>query len=38
MEEKTGREALVRAYLDHDVGLFRDFVTPAGDSGIYRFR
>lgn len=38
MEQKTGREALVRAYLDHDTGLFQDFVTPAGDSGMYRFR
>ena len=38
MEEKTGREQLVRAYLDHDVRFFQDYVTPAGDSGIYRFR
>lgn len=38
VEEKVGRQALVQAYLDHDVKLFEDFITPAGSSGIYRFR
>ena len=38
MEEKTGRQRLVQAYLDHDVNFFQDYVTPAGNSGIYRFR
>lgn len=38
MEEKIGREALVRSYLNHDISIFRDYVTPAGEIGMYRFR
>ena len=38
MEEETGRKALVKAYLEHDIKLFQEYVTPAGNSGMYRFR
>ncbi len=38
IEKNIGRDALVRAYLDHDTKALMEFVTPAGDSGMYRFR
>jgi hypothetical protein len=38
VEEEIGREVLVRAYLDHNAEIFRDYITPAGNSGMYRFR
>lgn len=38
LEEEIGRQSLVRCYLDHDVSLLKDYVTPAGRSGYFRFR
>ena len=38
VESLIGREALVRAYLEHDTNILKEFVTPAGDSGMLRFR
>ena len=38
IEQETGRDELVRIYMEHDVRSLKEYVTPAGDSGIYRFR
>lgn len=38
IEEKIGRDELVRIYLEHDVKTLEKYVTPAGSSGRYRFR
>lgn len=38
VESLIGRQALVRAYLEHDTHVLEDFVTPAGESGMLRFR
>ena len=38
IEKEIGTDALVRVYLDHDVRTLSRYVTPAGDSGMYRFR
>ena len=38
IEEEIGRETLVHSYLNHDISIFQDYVTPAGESGMYRFR
>jgi len=38
IEKERGRDALVKAYLEHDISMLKDYVTPAGNSGMYRFR
>lgn len=38
LEEETGRNELVRIYMEHDVGRLMEYVTPAGESGFLRFR
>ena len=38
LEDSIGREALLEAYLNHDVRVLEEFVVPAGKSGMYRFR
>ena len=38
MEKEMGRDALVRAYMDHDVRKLEPFITLAGNSGKFRFK
>ena len=38
VEKEMGRDALVRAYMDHDVRKLEPFITLAGNSGKFRFK